>query len=496
METQYIGARYVPKFYENPDTGDMTWKSGVGYEGLTVVTWMDDTFTSKKPVPSTVGNPADNREYWAKTSNFNAALEALQNTVAQLGEVVGELEIEVKKKKPVFFTPAGYPDYTDGIELISNDINVLQGGCVLPDGKIVQYVTNSDNSVGYLMLLDSNGVLLQNNSADYGHGNDLMWSENSNRLYMTGSDGSTIEVFTFVGSVIAHESTISVAGGIAVQGMVEIGNDVYCYDQSTGNVYKTTTAFSAFELVKESAIPVGTSYLHQGIASDGDFLYWLGYDNAVERTVVFVYDLDGEYVDGWSYSFGWKEGEWIDFFGKHAYVGFIDKDIPMYVIRKDQYRNDKLSYSPAQMVSSGKMTPFYVYLDSTAAGGFKNGVTSDEPFNKSELICKIVSGFTGVCIRQASTNKRLRLYDISCELRGDATLDELYLARVVLTLHTDALKCTTPATVLRSIINGDIESDISNCNRAVICGSITGTLTGNNNIVTGSVTGTNNITPA
>lgn len=85
METQYIGARYVPKFYENShDPSSMEWESGKGYEALTVVTWNDDTYTSKKPVPSGVGNPASNPTYWAKTGNFNAALESLQEEISNV----------------------------------------------------------------------------------------------------------------------------------------------------------------------------------------------------------------------------------------------------------------------------------------------------------------------------------------------------------------------------------------------------------------------------
>lgn len=85
METQYIGARYVPKFYENShDPSSMEWESGKGYEALVVVTWNDDTYTSKKPVPSGIGNPASNPTYWAKTGNFNAALEAIQEELSSV----------------------------------------------------------------------------------------------------------------------------------------------------------------------------------------------------------------------------------------------------------------------------------------------------------------------------------------------------------------------------------------------------------------------------
>ena len=80
---QYIGARYVPKFFLNPDDQSNDWKSGVLYEALTIVTYNNDSYTSKVTVPDTVGDPASNPEYWACTTKYTAALIALQNTVAQ-----------------------------------------------------------------------------------------------------------------------------------------------------------------------------------------------------------------------------------------------------------------------------------------------------------------------------------------------------------------------------------------------------------------------------
>lgn len=69
---QYIGARYVPKIFEQ--NGSSEWVSGIGYENLIVVTYLGDSYTSKKPVPSDIGNPADNPEYWVKTANYNAQI--------------------------------------------------------------------------------------------------------------------------------------------------------------------------------------------------------------------------------------------------------------------------------------------------------------------------------------------------------------------------------------------------------------------------------------
>ena len=87
---QYIGARYVPILFTNPDDQTCDWKAGVTYEALTIVTYNDDSYTSKKAVPESVGNPADNPEYWVKTGNFNASLIALQNEVNSIEDNIGE----------------------------------------------------------------------------------------------------------------------------------------------------------------------------------------------------------------------------------------------------------------------------------------------------------------------------------------------------------------------------------------------------------------------
>lgn len=105
---QYIGARYVPKFYLNPDypapdQRNNDWKSGVDYEALTIVTYNNDSYTSKKPVPAEIGNPADNVEYWACTTKYTAALQALQTTVGQLSHDVADMVIDI----------VGLKDYVD-----------------------------------------------------------------------------------------------------------------------------------------------------------------------------------------------------------------------------------------------------------------------------------------------------------------------------------------------------------------------------------------------
>lgn len=79
---QYVGARYVPVFYQNPN-GTWDWLSGVQYEPLTIVKYGTSTYTSKQLVPATVGAPNTAPEYWALTGDYNGAIVELQEDVNQ-----------------------------------------------------------------------------------------------------------------------------------------------------------------------------------------------------------------------------------------------------------------------------------------------------------------------------------------------------------------------------------------------------------------------------
>lgn len=84
VQRQYVGARYVPKFFQGPD-GTPTWVGNVPYEALTIVTYLGNSYTSKSPVPAGIGNPSQNPTYWALTGDYNAQVEEYRQEVAQIG---------------------------------------------------------------------------------------------------------------------------------------------------------------------------------------------------------------------------------------------------------------------------------------------------------------------------------------------------------------------------------------------------------------------------
>lgn len=86
MVKQYVGARYVPKF-----ASPVEWAPSTSYEALTIVTFNNASYTSKVPVPPTVGNPANNPQYWALTGNYNAQVEQYRQEVSENNDKITEL---------------------------------------------------------------------------------------------------------------------------------------------------------------------------------------------------------------------------------------------------------------------------------------------------------------------------------------------------------------------------------------------------------------------
>lgn len=79
--SQYVGARYVPKFADPID-----WDIERGYESLTIVTYKGESYTSKCPVPP--GIAIKNERYWALTGAYNAQVEEYKNQVKDLSQQV------------------------------------------------------------------------------------------------------------------------------------------------------------------------------------------------------------------------------------------------------------------------------------------------------------------------------------------------------------------------------------------------------------------------
>lgn len=123
VQRQYVGARYVPKFFQGPD-GTPTWVGNVPYEALTIVTYLGNSYTSKVPVPAGIGNPSQNPTYWALTGNFNAQLEGIY------GILNGIPSIYKKPPKKYYFIGDSYanPEYSNWCANIIGLMGLGQNG--------------------------------------------------------------------------------------------------------------------------------------------------------------------------------------------------------------------------------------------------------------------------------------------------------------------------------------------------------------------------------
>ena len=90
---QYIGARYVPKFYEGSNGSE--WDPNVQYEPLTVVTYLSNSYTSKKFVPAAIGSPILNPDYWVSTGNYNAQVQQIEQDIIDLQNDVGTIQGDI-----------------------------------------------------------------------------------------------------------------------------------------------------------------------------------------------------------------------------------------------------------------------------------------------------------------------------------------------------------------------------------------------------------------
>ena len=167
VERQYIGARYVPKFFEGIGRSP-EWVAGLAYEALTIVTYLGNSFTSKVPVPAGVGNPADNPTYWVNTGNYNAQVDAYRKEVEtfkiDIEQQINEIEAQIVS---YFFT---------NVAALKESETIKNGDTVRTNG----YYETNDKGAGFYIIRNTlptdidNGLtlILKNNlTAELIYGN-------------------------------------------------------------------------------------------------------------------------------------------------------------------------------------------------------------------------------------------------------------------------------------------------------------------------------------
>lgn len=127
MNRQYIGARYVPKFAD-----PIAWDKANSYEALTIVTYLNNSYTSKKYVPA--NTEITDTNYWVITGNYNAQVEQYRQ------EVVAYRNESVKH----YDTMA---DVIADTDLIDNDCVTTLGYYAINDGGAGVYLIYDESKL-------------------------------------------------------------------------------------------------------------------------------------------------------------------------------------------------------------------------------------------------------------------------------------------------------------------------------------------------------------
>lgn len=152
MNRQYIGARYVPKFFE---LNDGQWDSSYSYEALTIVQHGNDWFTSKVRVP--IGVDITNTTYWALTGNYNGAIAGLDERVSELEKI----HIDFVNVLDYGFDNTGTDDNSELVQDLPDGVWFFPAGLYLFSEKLV---INKVRCIGYgatLKLTESSGTFIE-----------------------------------------------------------------------------------------------------------------------------------------------------------------------------------------------------------------------------------------------------------------------------------------------------------------------------------------------
>lgn len=82
----YVGRRYIPKLFQNPNDNSATWTSSVPHESLTIVMWQGASYTSKQDVP--VGIDIGDIRYWVRSADYNAQVSIYEQNVRDYHQYV------------------------------------------------------------------------------------------------------------------------------------------------------------------------------------------------------------------------------------------------------------------------------------------------------------------------------------------------------------------------------------------------------------------------
>lgn len=193
INRQYVGARYVPKIMGE-------WNKSLQYEALSVVTYMNNSFTSKVPVPANI--EITNTDYWVNTGNYNAQVEEYRKETENVAN-------DLANYKKSFNTFALYfgNSYSRGEGSTNNKGLYALTKDIYNDSRLY-----SGNGTGFI---------------DYGgHANDTFLTHLEKAIHDTSYDHDKVTHINIIG---AWGESREIAKDGAIEGTKKIGDAIQAF---------------------------------------------------------------------------------------------------------------------------------------------------------------------------------------------------------------------------------------------------------------------------
>lgn len=187
---QYIGARYVPKFYQGPGS---VWTDNTAYEAMTIVVRNTNLYISKIPVPSNAGAPESHPNYWASIGVYNANVAQINADIASLDRKIDDVDTAYKAADTVI------------------EGSVTQLGLALADesDRLEDMITSLRGAVG-TPLKASTAAQMTDTSKIYVYTGSEAGYVNGNWYYYTG--GSWVSGGVYNSAAVNTDTTLTVPG--------------------------------------------------------------------------------------------------------------------------------------------------------------------------------------------------------------------------------------------------------------------------------------------
>lgn len=271
---QYVGARYVPKFYQNSQNPlSSEWEGNKAYEALTIVQYNNSSYTSKIPVPAGIGNPAGNPTYWVNTGDYNAQIEQYVNEVTDVKN-----DITALNNKNNYVTPEEFYNNEDYWDEAFNKM-FAEHKPVLLTGT---YVLSSSITVPLNVAII--GMNAHINTTDFGLANrtqnalgDNVTDNNRFALVLTGSN------------TLSGVSFNTKSAGLRIIGdNVKINNCFFMTNNSDTSGY---TAYYAIDLKNAQNVEINNVYIYNNATwSDGIHINGNNHNITISNCIIYSKD--------------------------------------------------------------------------------------------------------------------------------------------------------------------------------------------------------------